>query len=247
MSLNNISSEVIARYTESYLNCSAWGLTLSQTREYLEILLPLYNPDLVIIGLGPGQLNESPAALRLDWRFRAYLRGVKTVLPLFYNHIDTIVKRRAGISGLRENRYQYASLLYDEFGGVPLPRNGFPIDQSRWNEPVATVQSSSAYEEIACIAAVAEKYGVKDLCIAQTPVRTDAMSLDEKMEFDLYIARMAESCRESGVFFVDLQDVCGRNERLFVDSAHLSEEGAVVSTEILMSSLRDRITFKMLQ
>ncbi len=239
MSLNNISSEELSKnfQTEHYINTGAWGLTIQNMEELVEIFNELYNPKIVVCASNIMDFAEAEIVYDIN-ELRKHLGR----------------QRKASIINLLFDRYYYqhalenytnfnrtdivSSLQFDPYGGVPLKDQDFQVSESRWN-------SSLPFEEVSPESYIHLENISKNLrhrdqtfIFVQTPVRKIMHTDDYKANMCKHTERIALILKKYDHVFLDLSNMELPDE-YFADLAHLKNKGSKKMTKLIYTAFHN--------
>jgi len=129
-SLNNLHPNPLLDFynTNEYINLSSWGQNMEIIYTNLRYFNKKFNIEHLIINSGVPDFLNSRQNINFN-KVEKYLSGEITFPSLrrqdLKNYIDHVK--------YKNNQFNYNSLIFDEYGTVILPKNGFEIDLRRWN------------------------------------------------------------------------------------------------------------------
>lgn len=213
-------------------------MNIDQIAQLMPLLEKYCQPKIVLINT----LIESFADR--NWYFRkefieSMWGGTDIVMIALQSFsLNYYINNIKNIKEYRTTRNKYVSLVYDDYGGVPLCRENFV--ESRWNAKVAPSGMSASKKQYNALVKLAKnivQHGAK-IVVFQSPVRVDALDESQIAKLNKHWKKL-ESLQRKGMF-VFLNHGMDReySEDDFVDSTHLSAKGALRFTENVMSELK---------
>lgn len=243
MTLNNVDSNTIVKYLgKNYLNASAWGNNIEEDFNLLTTFLPFYDIKYLIISSYYGDFHGGDVDLLSEQRFKKIRFFLKTgISPLedFLN-IKYILQKTREYNNFKKNIYDYTSLNYDPYGGVLLPKQNFKISQNRWNgeDIVNTSIKLRQYDFLYEISKLCAKKEII-LIFVNNPIRKGFYETRDNIELNIlqvHSEKVFKILNEDKHIFIDTQNILWDDD-LFVDYAHLNNEGAKKYTEYFISRL----------
>ena len=235
MALGNIDGPHIksALPNRSILNTGAWGLSLMDTLNLLQIIAPICKPKLIVLVMAQSDFSHSNTVP--DWSQISRYLNHKRLEPEFsyiYNmdglyyltsFIDRIGKKEMG------NKI-YDSLNFDETGGVVLDSIGLVVDEKKWNgflmeRLLTNIDINNGLKSLSKIKSVALKND-SQLLIISNPIRKSAWKLfSENNASELWSYVSQWSIRNQVSFINDSQSL-NLDDSHFADYMHLNNKGA---------------------
>ena len=247
MALGNIDGPHIksALPNRSILNTGAWGLSLMDTLNLLQIIAPICKPKLIVLVMAQSDFSHSNTVQ--DWSQISRYLNHKRLEPEFsyiYNmdglyyltsFLDRIGKKEMG------NKI-YDSLNFDETGGVVLDSTGLEIDYKKWNgflneAPLTKINMDNGFKSLLKISGIASHCG-SQLLIITTPIRRAAWKIQlENKIFQLWSDVSLWSMIHNVTYVNDSQSL-DFDDSYFADYMHLNNKGARALTEDLLPTIQ---------
>lgn len=233
MTVNNLSSQPIAdRVSKKFINFSSWGLTIEQTAYFVEFLVPLYKPKMVIIISSPMDFYDSnrSSALFDKNEVKRYLLNNETFQP-YSKHFDPIYlfESSRNIKLQRSTNNIYESLMFDSYGGVLLDMNQSDINKQRWETRIDPSRlDPKAYAALERLALFLKQNKVT-FVMAQPPIRHAAVDGILPL-LNQHWQKIQEISSNSPFYFINMHDQLNLSDDYFVDYAHLNYKGADIFT-----------------
>lgn len=226
MSLNNLYSPGIIKYlrSDNYVNGSVWGLSIMDAEALAPVFENIYHPSIVIcvsnvMDFATPQIEYDTAELA------DFLQHKKVPFYQWFSFCSYYLKHSVkNFLNFSSNRV-YTSLVFDKWGGVPLSVSKFQTRKTRWNEPLHfDLINADSYKSLEKLAAFYTKNNIQFIFI-QSPVRESIKKTDYKRNMAVHTNKIRQILEHNGQVFKDLS-VAVYSDTLFVDSAHLNENGA---------------------
>lgn len=246
MTVNNLDSEVFASH--HFLNASSWGMKIQQTDYFLEHLLAILSPKVVLVVTAPIDFER-------DYRGRAIYDADKLQRffrtgDLFRSHLDYLSAKYLleSIGPVHRDRYgrgTYYSLDFDEGGSVPLDLmdEGFERLDDRWFKPIAQEEAvdEANYEALTALATRCRERGIL-FALIQPPIREDILTEKDRLFLtEKHWPRLASLCAREEALFQNYHGELALTETDFADSTHLNRQGAGKLSRAIGSLLESRL------
>lgn len=236
MTLNNLNSEAFVNSLPenvTFFNYAAWGVTMEDNCIVLQNLLQTSEPKSVILFSNIVDFFDENGSQFQGEDLKNYMDGkawndvILAVKYAFPNNIVTMQEYKAHI----KDRNFYSTLLFDEYGGVPLEVYGDSIDETRWNilleEDNVQERQYQALEELCQLAKAVDI----ELYFVQTPSRYHYLSAGGMNYLESHKKRCQEIIEKYGQNYYDATDFEKYDDSLFADYIHLNREGSELLTE----------------
>ena len=226
MSLNNLDSPLITKYfkTTNYLNTSVWGLSIMDVRGLISVFQEMYHPKTVICV--SNVMDFATPQIQYDIvELSSFMKTKEVKSYQWFNYCAYFLKQSfKNLLNFNTNRV-YTSLVFDQWGGVPLAEKNFMTKQVRWDEELHfDTINLQAYDALADISSYLKKKNVHFVFI-QPPVRQKIMDSVYYAAMAKHTNRVREIIESNGHTFADKSEA-KYADSLFVDSAHLNSLGA---------------------
>jgi hypothetical protein len=245
ITLNDVSSKVVEDSLHiSFFNFSAWGLQINDTKFLLDTYLPKYKPRYVLICSSLPDFTTTGNVESIS----NYINTKDVIKKKFgeyfyiknYNSLFDIYTRKKELQKNGISNDNYASLKFDDYGGVLLNIPKKNIWPGRWNETrhFPTKFTGSQYVALNELAALLQQRNIK-LIFIQTPVRGAYINLPGALAV---ITSHTDTCKaiiekHNGLYLNYVNTVLSNNNQMFVDQFHLSEQGADYFTKMFIHQL----------
>jgi hypothetical protein len=244
MALNNIASEPLVQQLPRgarLLNIGAWGMKISETREWIEHVRAITKPTYIVLVVGPMDFYSGYANSQNTFQedVRGFLRGAPYALYIA-RHFDIVyyLSSYFSIDRARRNRDHYQSLAFDAWGGLPLNVHYPAVDPVRWNQKVVPELFNDAqYNELRLLASTLRKAGVTLYCV-QPPLRKSSIAPGTRPEVESHWNRIARILAEEGQQFLNLHNELELDDAFYADYSHLNARGATIFTNAFAQKVR---------
>lgn len=244
MALNNIDADVLEASSSVHkvLNLSSWGMATSECLQLLQ-MLDLSGVKQVVhsaqyfdyVGEVDKVLDEDELAQYLNggWVLKTYFQNISRLPQNVWDYLD--FGNEYG-----DSRTQ-AFLHFDDSGGVNFERDGFLINQRKWQEipaiPAVPLGDEYFKHLLAMQRFLAEK-GIQ-LVVVTPPFRQELLAQSEEFRefFAAHKDYLEQLSRSKGFLYVDAHAQLGLDDRFFVDASHLDSVGARRMTELVVDTL----------
>lgn len=226
MNLNNLYSQGVIEYlgSDEYLNSSVWGLSIMDQETLAPIFEDMYHPKIVIcvsnvMDFATPQIEYNANDLSL------FLINRDIPFYKWFSFCAYYLKHTVkNFLNFRSNQV-YTSLVFDRWGGVPLAAKDFEIRKARWEEPLRfNLINQDAYCSLTKISKFYKAKGIRFIFI-QSPVRQGIKIAGYSGGISLHTRKIKKILESDGHIFKDFSNAV-YPDSLFVDSAHLNENGA---------------------
>lgn len=240
MTLTNLSSEVIIDHTKlRYYNFSSWNLQISDIDNLIRNYVLQYNPRTVIIcSSTPDFTSQGNLKLPDNFKLSHYY------LPYFYlenfNSVLEVIKREKELNEDNKDNNRYASLKFDNYGGVPLYIKKGNLSSKLRNEriPFPTDFTGGQYLALKNLAAFLKSKCIK-LIFVQTPImRSYRYDSVIKLRLESHFTKCKTIVDAQGGYYLNFYDARVFADSLFVDNLHLSSFGAKIFTEQIVKNIK---------
>ena len=244
MGLNNLNSKLIVDSLQPdgrFINLSAWGRSIKQSGDWLNLVLETTSPRLVILPCSLMDFNQQSDTQRHDYDLQEVRRYLQNPNPIWSHtrHFDPIyyLKHAPEIANARKQRSMYATLAFDTYGGVMLE----PIDwtnQSRWTLLSGTNRLSSQ-DQYRALAEIADMLAARNckLVVLQTPIRISLAAKNQPV-IDKHFKQLAQSCAHPNITYFNAHEALRLDDANFADGTHLNQNGATILSKYLVSQLQ---------
>lgn len=243
INLNNLHSQTLVEAFPagvSYLNLASFNANIQNSRQTLEVAIPYYRPQLVIIMSNHVDFESKKWRGLPSWLAESYLDH--ELLPYFYfrhsNLYDLLQRRRRTrrfMSEARANMQQ--QMRMDAYGGVPLRVSPANLNPNRQDTPPMTEIDPEQYLALSELAHWLKAQNIK-LVYVQSPLKK---SNCQSLECQSFQERHIEQCKQiissSGHQFIDLYHRLTLADSVFCDELHLHFEGPRQATEALVKEI----------
>jgi hypothetical protein len=238
IALNNISGEIISYRTKDCVcNISSWNLKPEQLLHLLGIidldkieylLLPFNNCD-----FGKPTLSIDFNSTDLFLNGNNISRFWSFIDKFNINTFSNDWSYKCKYSDINNN---YESLRFDEFGSVQLDRDGFVINENRWNESLKDTTGFNYFlKDVIEIDRICQKKRIS-LILVYLPSRKDLLTNQNVMQ-NKTVSKILQN--EFGKYFLDMQNL-NLPISQFSDGNHLFKLGAEKTTNSIIDSLSKR-------
>ncbi|MGD9706500.1 MAG: hypothetical protein AB7V07_02355 [Candidatus Delongbacteria bacterium] len=246
MTLNNVDSETMVKYFgKNYLNLGSWGFKISDNYKFIREMADVF-PDLKVVLISTGFMDFSSSVRNIEVDYGLVKNSVNhNIGPLAYlMSFDLKYLQENSKKNIhnKERRNSYQNLSYDTHGGAVLDIEPVHIDTLRWNMNIKNFAVSR--EELESLKELIEflnSRGIKT-CIAVSPQREGLNDKETIGMIKSNNAMIRSVIETAGGLLVDPYIYGTWPDSLFVDYAHLNNNGAVKYTEIITQSLKTDIT-----
>lgn len=243
MTLNNLYSETLTKHlrTDSYWNMSSWGRSITETKEMIEIMVPLYHPSNVFVISYCGDFHDaSMGSTKTD--VQNYLTTENKLLDLFYMAKYQIRCRFEDedqqYKQAKANTTHYASLDYDRYGGVVLNIYGENISAKRMSEHsnFSFDTTNQSYTDLINMCEYLQAQNIK-LYFVNTPTKSNFYTHLEDVEKHILYCDSIVS--HYGHCYINemLAGKYSEDTITFADNIHLNQAGAIQLTKEICKHL----------
>jgi len=237
MTTNNLHSKVIVDgFNKSYLNLSSWGMRIKDTYRLIKVYSIYHKPEVIIIASNmvdfQGYYKRFKEEDIVDYikNKNSILYHVKYFSPIYYAENFTFFYKNT------QNRTQYASLLYDDYGAVLFEKESFNISNRRWHNTETNIKIDIAnyqYLDSICIFCLHNKI---DFVFVQTPFREGLLDRVPKEEMQHHIKKCSNIVSQRKHLFINgTSKIWG--DTLFTDGIHFNKFGAYLFTQMITDSI----------
>ncbi|MBF0431896.1 MAG: hypothetical protein HQK83_11490 [Fibrobacteria bacterium] len=248
MTLNNLNSRAVTKHLDrhTYLNISAWGLTIADVYILLKGFLQEHNLKKVLIV--SNYMDFAPQRIQYDpQKWIGYIQGgLNLYYQLKYLDLKKVKKYSLANRANYTSNAMYSSLQFDTYGGVPLATENFTIIPQRWKKKASLDSIDTlTYNYLDSLSTFLASKGVH-LIFMQSPLREASKGPDYSVRMVKHISVLENILRSSGHTFID-GSTLEMHDSLFVDYSHLNEKGASIFTLFCMESYfsqKNKINFQ---
>ncbi|MFK7921201.1 MAG: hypothetical protein AB8H47_04555 [Bacteroidia bacterium] len=243
ITLNNLHSQTLVEAFPagvSYLNLASFNANIQNSHEILEIVIPYYQPQLVLMMSNHVDFESSKWRGLHSWLAERYLGH--ELLPYFYIrrfNLYALLQRqrrtRRFMSEARANMQQ--QMRMDAYGGVPLRVSPENLNPNRQDTPPIAKLDSNQYHALAELASWLKSQGIK-LIYIQSPLKKSSCQSSECQSFqERHIERCKQLILAADQQFVDLYHGLTLADSVFCDELHLNFGGPKLATEALIKEI----------
>ena len=233
MALNSVNyRELEAIGLKNVTNAGAWALGVPQTLRLLETILPRCKPTTIIYPVYFGDFEPADAGSDIDFAgIAAYLARPEAGGVLDYlaeaDPYDLIHDYGKARGRLRQGRSVYQTLDFDAAGSVMLAADHFQIDVRRWEGYRFTSVriNDGSLRAFGDLVRLADTDGIR-LVVAETPMRAPVVPVLGRDKVRAWQQAVAGICVRPQCRLVEMPPPGEFGDALFVDFAHLNENGA---------------------
>lgn len=238
--LGDVDSQMLAGalgQSRSYLNAGAWGMTVCETRKFLELLMECgARPKCVImvcaitdfhppVGAAFWDSVDTPRLLKGDGYWLAMARHFELSRAISEGRQATRDRRRSN---------EYTTLMFDRWGGSLLDMKFPDVSKRRWAmNPQPDGIDPSQYDQLAGMADMLKINGIGLVCV-QGPLRPSVMDDATAARCRIHWRKVEKILADRGFAFINLQDRLPLDDSMFADSVHLNRSGVVKFTAALL-------------
>jgi hypothetical protein len=243
MSLNNIHTKTVKKhFGEKYFNLSSWGQNIGEDYKLIKIFTKRHKPKTILISSGYMDFNHSSKNINYH-SLDNYLSGNKFSILKELTMRFFLFNESRSYSKMKNDTKNYASLKYDDCGGVNLEKNNFNINPKRWNgfSIKEFVLDSLQYNYLDSISLYCSSNDIK-LIFSQSPYRKGYYSKLDKQSLNIlhtHENRINQTLSRNNQIFIKAENELWRNE-LFVDYSHFNNDGAKKYTQYLIAEYKAR-------
>lgn len=244
MALNNIDADVLetSSAVHKVLNLSSWGMATSECLQLLQ-MLDLSGVKQVVhsaqyfdyVGEVDKVLDQDELVRYLNggWPLKTYFQNISRLPQNVWDYLD--LGNEYG-----DSRTQ-AFLGFDDSGGVNFERDGFLINQRKWEEipAIPTVPVGDAYfEHLLEMQKFLGEKGIQ-LVVVTPPFRQELLAQSDEFRefFTAHKDYLEQLSRSKGFLYIDAHERLEFDDRFFVDASHLDSVGAHRMTELVVDAL----------
>lgn len=235
MTLNNLSSNMLVENlsTTSFYNVSAWGQSLYQSYQILQVIVPLYKPQRIFMVTYPGDFVHKKYSSISDIKRYLSANNIFTELYLMtkYKLQTKYLDEDTEYASFAQRIHNYEYLGFDAYGGVSLDIVKETLNLVRW-EAQSQFQynkHSLGYEDLSKICEYLSSNDIEFIFI-MSPSRSHCY------ENNLDDLQMHIACCDSIINNYDKQLFINEinfeiyNDTLFADHSHLNRLGSEMFT-----------------
>lgn len=244
MALNNVDADVLedSEVVRRVLNLSSWGMATSECLQLLQ-MLDLTGVRYVVHSAQYFDYVGDPDKVLDEREMQRYFNG-ELVLKTYFQNISRLPQSVWDLLDL-ENEYGDSRtqryLGFDDSGGVNFEREGFLIDQRKWQEipPVASTHLNDEYfKHLLAMQEFLMDKGIR-LVVVTPPFRQNLLAQSPEFR-NFFIGHkdyLKQLSRRAGFVYVDAHDRLELDDQFFVDASHLDALGAQKLTKLVVSAL----------
>lgn len=242
MTMNNLNSDVMMNYLgpmgENFYNCSAWGLSVQDMKNWMNVLLKKYQPKGIIMFGSMEDFDEVEQNYNYEDISR-YLNGARQSSFYLEYGVFGDLSYYKEYEKLREGNNSYDSLNFDDNGGVILEVYGIDRAMNRWEKKFTEefIQNNENYQSLYEMASELKKQGI-DFYYVQMPSRqmyvTDTMG-DEIL--NSHVERCREVVEGSGQYYYNAINYEKYSDDYFSDYTHMNEHGSLLITQEFLENV----------
>ena len=247
IALNDIDGPYLQKELPNYsiVNAGAWGLSIAETSNFLEIIAPICNPKVVILAVDYSAFILTPSVQNWSAISKYFERGWLVSESSYIHNMDAIHYLKTYISRSKRAKMGnkiYDSLNFDQTGGVLLESAGFKIDLKRWDGFLTAVPRSNPlvtnnFEALSKVHKTATNAGAQ-LIIVTAPLRDIAFkSLPTNITSQLW-SEVAIWSIDKNVTVLNESKYLKLDDSNFVDYDHLNSKGARVLTQKMLQKIK---------
>ena len=234
MTLNHLNSDLFVEQlsNKSYYNVSAWGQTISQDYQLLQLLVPKYKPKHIFIVSYPSDFNNREYHSISDVKYYLYTRShiVELFLMLKHKLQTQFLDEDIEYEFLKTNYHYYDYLGYDEYGGITLDVTHETRSAYRWDEysSFRFDRNNKGYQDLSNICEYLSSKNI-ELIFIISPARSHYYdkNLDD---VQMHIAYCDSILNKHGHLFINEMNFDVYNDCLFADCSHMNKSGSELFT-----------------
>lgn len=242
--LNNVSSGILTERIpgsqDTYFNFAAWGLELENMNVYWDFIDKYYDPKMVILCFTP-ELFAIGSQLRLDEEdVEGYING-KFPLSYYvkYRHMGFLDRTRR-MKKMRESNAHYASLKFDQNGGVFLDFTRDESDVKDWEKKVRVDFLGKPYEELDRLLRTFKEQDILAVYVV-SPMREFHLDIGRDSGLvEEHWNKVQSIVNKHGMVFINMHKVLRLDDQYFLDPSHMNGQGAKVFTRRLVEEMKKR-------
>ncbi|MBI5724411.1 MAG: hypothetical protein HZA50_10670 [Planctomycetes bacterium] len=220
-----------------YLNAGAWGMTVCETRKFLELLLECgARPRYVLMVCAITDFHPPVGAAFWDAADTPKLLRGEGYWPAMAGHFELgrIVSEGRQAARDRRKSDEYTTLMFDAWGGSMLDKTFPDVSRGRWEmKPLPEKIDPTQYEQLAGLADMLAGRGIGLVCV-QGPIRPAVMDDATATLCRRHWQRVERILADRAFTFVNLQSRLTLDDSMFADSVHLNRAGVAKFTAALL-------------
>lgn len=237
ITLNNLNSAIITNeFKGRYLNASSWGLSIKEVDELVESVFNTKEIKLIIIVSNVMDFVGSDIEIKAE-DIKSYLHASTTNIQ-YLTHWNL----RYMWSSIAENnrdmksRNIKSSLMFDNWGSVPLELYGDDIDKRTWSFDLPFDKiDETQYKYLDWLCYYLKSRNIK-LIFVNSPVRSGLVNNEYAQKISIHNEKIEGIISRYNQSFVNMT-TRKWPDSLFVDYAHFNANGSKVFTEGVIEAI----------